>query len=53
MTRTLLAVAAFIAATASFAILQKAAAQDVEKGQRSFFKCLPCQVKIQPQSGRR
>src|SRR5262249_2077373 len=42
MTRTFLAVAAFIAATASFAILQKAAAQDVEKGQRSFFKCLPC-----------
>jgi cytochrome c len=42
MTRTLLAVAAFIAATASFAILQKAAAQDVEKGQRSFNKCLPC-----------
>ena len=42
MTRTLLAVAAFIAATASYAILQKAAAQDVEKGQRSFNKCLPC-----------
>ena|SRR5689334_14085023 len=42
MTRTLLAVAVFIAATASFAILQKAAAQDVEKGQRSFNKCLPC-----------
>ena len=42
MTRTLFAVAAFIAATASLAILQKAAAQDVEKGQRSFNKCLPC-----------
>jgi len=42
MTRTFLAVAAFIAATASFAILQKAAAQEVEKSQRSFFKCLPC-----------
>jgi cytochrome c len=42
MTRTFLAVAAFIAATANFAILQKAAAQDVEKGQRSFNKCLPC-----------
>ena len=42
MTRTFLAVAVFIAATASFAILQKAAAQEVEKGQRSFFKCLPC-----------
>jgi len=42
MTRTFLAVAAFIAATANFAILQKAAAQDVEKGRRSFNKCLPC-----------
>ena len=42
MTRTFLAVAAFISATASFAILQKAAAQDVEEGQRSFFKYLPC-----------
>jgi len=42
MKRTLFAAAAFIAATASFAMLQKAAAQDVEKGQRSFNKCLPC-----------
>jgi cytochrome c len=42
MTRTFLAVAAFIAATANFAMLQKAVAQDVEKGQRSFNKCLPC-----------
>src|SRR5262249_56593461 len=39
MTRCFLAVAAFIAATA---MLQKAAAQDVDKGQRSFNKCLPC-----------
>jgi cytochrome c len=37
-----LVAAAFIGATASPAILQKAAAQDVEKGQRSFNKCLPC-----------
>jgi cytochrome c len=42
MTRKFLAVAALIAATANFAMLQKAAAQDVEKGQRSFNKCLPC-----------
>lgn len=42
MKRTLFAAAAFIAATVSFAMLQKAAAQDVEKGQRSFNKCLPC-----------
>jgi cytochrome c len=42
MTRTFLAVAALIAATTNFAILQNAAAQDVEKGQRSFNKCLPC-----------
>jgi cytochrome c len=42
MKRTLFAAAAFIAATGSFAMLQKAAAQDVEKGQRSFNKCLPC-----------
>jgi cytochrome c len=42
MKRTLFATAAFIAATANFAMLQKAAAQDVEKGQRSFNKCLPC-----------
>jgi cytochrome c len=39
MTRSFPAVAAFIAATA---MLQKAAAQDVDKGQRSFNKCLPC-----------
>ena len=42
MTRTLLGVAAFIVATASFAMSYKAAAQDLEKGQRSFNKCLPC-----------
>jgi len=42
MTRFLLAAAAFIAAAAGPAMLQKAAAQDVEKGQRSFNKCLPC-----------
>jgi len=35
-------VAAFSAATTNLATLQKAAAQDVEKGQRSFNKCLPC-----------
>src|SRR5262249_24388399 len=39
MTRSFLAMAPFIAATA---MLQKAAAQDVDKGQRSFNKCLPC-----------
>jgi cytochrome c len=42
MTRTFLVAAAFIATTANVATLQKAAAQDVEKGKRSFFKCLPC-----------
>jgi cytochrome c len=42
MTRMVLAAAAFIAATATSATLQRAAAQDVEKGQRSFNKCLPC-----------
>jgi cytochrome c len=42
MKRTLLAAATLIAATALPAMLQKAAAQDVEKGQRSFNKCLPC-----------
>jgi cytochrome c len=42
MTRTLLGVAAFIVATANFATLYKAEAQDLEKGQRSFNKCLPC-----------
>ncbi|MGA8697570.1 MAG: cytochrome c family protein, partial [Xanthobacteraceae bacterium] len=42
MKRTFLAGAAFIAAAASPALLQKAAARDVEKGQHSFNKCLPC-----------
>jgi len=42
MTRFLFSAAAFIAAAAGPAMLQKAAAQDVEKGQRSFNKCLPC-----------
>jgi cytochrome c len=42
MKSTLLAAATLIAATALPAMLQKAAAQDVEKGQRSFNKCLPC-----------
>jgi len=42
MTRMLLAAAVFTAVTASSAMLQTAAAQDVEKGQRSFNKCLPC-----------
>ena len=42
MTRMVLAAAVFIAATATSATLQPAAAQDVEKGQRSFNKCLPC-----------
>jgi cytochrome c len=42
MKRTLLAAATLIAATALPAMLQKVAAQDVEKGQRSFNKCLPC-----------
>jgi cytochrome c len=41
MTRMVLAAAAFVAVTTS-ATLQNAAAQDVEKGQRSFNKCLPC-----------
>ena len=36
-----LAAASFIAVTTS-ATLQNAAAHDVEKGQRSFNKCLPC-----------
>jgi cytochrome c len=40
MTRMSLVVAAFIAA--NVAMLQNAAAQDVEKGQHSFNKCLPC-----------
>ena len=42
MTRMVLAAVAFIAAAATFAMLQPTAAQDVEKGQRSFNKCLPC-----------
>ena len=42
MTRMFLVLAAFIAATANPAMLQRAAAQDVEKGQHSFNKCLPC-----------
>ncbi len=42
MTRIFLVATVFIAVTAGPAILQKAAAQDVEKGQRSFNKCLPC-----------
>jgi cytochrome c len=42
MMRILFAGAAFIAAIVGPAMLQKAAAQDVEKGQRSFNKCLPC-----------
>ena len=42
MKRSLFAAAAFIAATALPAMLQKATAQDVEKGQRSFNKYLPC-----------
>jgi cytochrome c len=42
MKSTLLAAATLIAATALPAMLQTAAAQDVEKGQRSFNKCLPC-----------
>ena len=42
MIRSFLAAAAFIAAIAGPAMLQKAAAQDVEKGRRSFNKCLPC-----------
>ena len=37
-----LVLAAFIAATANPAMLQRAAAQDVDKGQHSFNKCLPC-----------
>jgi cytochrome c len=42
MSRFLFVAAAFIAAAAGPAMLQKAVAQDVEKGQRSFNKCLPC-----------
>jgi cytochrome c len=42
MKSTLLAAATLIAAIALPAMLQTAAAQDVEKGQRSFNKCLPC-----------
>ena len=42
MTRLIVVLAAFLAATFSSAVSQKAAAQEVEKGQRSFNKCLPC-----------
>src|SRR6516164_6055727 len=42
MKRTLLAAAAIIAVIANPAMLQKAAAQDVEKGQHAFNKCSPC-----------
>ena len=42
MTRVVVVLGAFLAAATSFAVSQKAAAQDVEKGQRSFNKCLPC-----------
>src|SRR5262249_5968822 len=42
MTGFLFAAAAFIAAAAGPTMLQKAVAQDVEKGQRAFNKCLPC-----------
>jgi cytochrome c len=42
MKSTLLAAATLIAAIALPAMLQTAAAQDVEKGQRSFNKCSPC-----------
>jgi cytochrome c len=42
MKSTLLAAATLIVVTALPAMLQTAAAQDVEKGQRSFNKCLPC-----------
>jgi cytochrome c len=42
MMRILFAGAAFIVAAVGPGMLQKAAAQDVEKGQRSFNKCLPC-----------
>jgi cytochrome c len=42
MTRKSLVVAAFVAAAANPAMLQQAAAQDIEKGQHSFAKCLPC-----------
>ena len=42
MKSTLLAPATLIVVTALPAMLETAAAQDVEKGQRSFNKCLPC-----------
>ena len=42
MKKTLLAASTLIVATVLPAMLQTAAAQDVEKGQRSFNKCLPC-----------
>jgi cytochrome c len=42
MKSTLLLATTLIAATTLPAMLQKIAAQDVEKGQRAFNKCLPC-----------
>jgi cytochrome c len=42
MTRMFFAAATFIAVATVSATLQKTAAQDLEKGQRSFNKCLPC-----------
>ena len=42
MTPYWFAAAAFVAAAVGPSMLQEAAAQDVEKGQRSFNKCLPC-----------
>ena len=42
MKTMLLAATTLITATALPAMLETAAAQDVEKGQRSFNKCLPC-----------
>ena len=42
MRGSFLAVVALIGATATSAMLQTAAAQEVDKGQRSFNKCLPC-----------
>jgi cytochrome c len=42
MKQTLLAAAAIIAVIANPAMLQTAAAQDVEKGQHAFNKCSPC-----------
>jgi len=42
MTRLIVVLGAFLAAAFSSAVSQNAAAQEVEKGQRSFNKCLPC-----------